>query len=85
MHIAAANGHIEAVKLLLRMGSDIRAKDERGRTAYYLAKETRCHLVMMLLEEKVGGSSTLPHLPPTSAHLPPLPEKKAEKKVAMLA
>lgn len=85
LHIAAAKGHIEAVKLLLRMGIDIGARDERGRTACDISRENRCHLVTILLEERVRGPSTLPRLPPTSTRLPPPTEKKAEKKVPMLA
>lgn len=85
LHIAAANGHFEAVRLLLQLGIDIGARDERGRTACDLARENRCFLVTILLEEMVRGPSSLPRLPPTSTRLPLPTEKKAEKKVAMLA
>ena len=37
LHLAADNGHVEAIKLLVQMGADKEAKTDGGATALHLA------------------------------------------------
>ena len=46
------NRHLEAVKLLLRKGFDINAKNNQGQTALTLAVESRHKVVLELLLEE---------------------------------
>ncbi|XP_078037050.1 NF-kappa-B inhibitor cactus [Augochlora pura] len=53
LHIAAASGHVELVRLLLRFGADLEAKEAlAGKTALHLAVERGCRpVVAFLLKE----------------------------------
>lgn len=50
LHVAAANGHVDLVRLLLRLGADLKAKEGlAGYTALHLAVERECRPVFELL------------------------------------
>ncbi|XP_076672618.1 NF-kappa-B inhibitor cactus [Andrena cerasifolii] len=53
LHIAAASGQVELVRLLLRLGADLEAKEAlAGKTALHLAVERGCRpVVAFLLQE----------------------------------
>ncbi|CAK9830342.1 NF-kappa-B inhibitor cactus [Anthophora retusa] len=53
LHIAAASGHVELVRLLLRLGADLEAREAlAGKTALHLAVERGCRsVVAFLLQE----------------------------------
>ncbi|KAL0121074.1 hypothetical protein PUN28_008655 [Cardiocondyla obscurior] len=53
LHLAAANGHVNLVRLLLRLGADLEAREAlAGKTALHLAMERECHAVVnFLLQE----------------------------------
>ncbi|XP_025075909.1 LOW QUALITY PROTEIN: NF-kappa-B inhibitor cactus-like [Pogonomyrmex barbatus] len=53
LHLAAANGHVNLVRLLLRLGADLEAREAlAGRTALHLAMEHGCRSVVnFLLQE----------------------------------
>lgn len=52
LHIAARNGDINGVKLLLEFASDITVKNHKGKTAYDQAKKKRKHKVMEMIKIK---------------------------------
>lgn len=50
LHVAASNGHVDLVRLLLRLGADLDAREAlAGRTALHLALEGRCQTVIAFL------------------------------------
>ncbi|XP_011879596.1 PREDICTED: NF-kappa-B inhibitor cactus-like [Vollenhovia emeryi] len=50
LHVAVANGHVNLVRLLLRLGADLEAREAlSGRTALHLAIERKCHTVVKFL------------------------------------
>lgn len=50
LHIAVANGHVNLVRLLLRLGADLEAKEcLAGRTALHLAVERKCWPIISFL------------------------------------
>lgn len=53
LHLAATNGHVNLVRLLLRLGADLEAREAlAGKTALHLAMERRCRSVVnFLLQE----------------------------------
>lgn len=53
LHVAAANGHVNLVRLLLRLGADLEAREGlAGKTALHLAMERGCQSVVnFLLQE----------------------------------
>ncbi|XP_071572240.1 NF-kappa-B inhibitor cactus [Temnothorax nylanderi] len=53
LHLAAGNGHVNLVRLLLRLGADLEAREGlAGKTALHLAMERGCQLVInFLLQE----------------------------------
>lgn len=53
LHIAASGGHVELVRLLLRLGADLEAREAlSGKTALHLAVERGCRsVVAFLLQE----------------------------------
>lgn len=53
LHVAVANGHVNLVRLLLRLGADLEAKEcLAGRTALHLAVERQCwSIITFLLKE----------------------------------
>ncbi|XP_050460079.1 NF-kappa-B inhibitor cactus-like [Cataglyphis hispanica] len=53
LHVAVANGHVNLVRLLLRLGADLEAKEcLAGRTALHLAVERKCWpIIIFLLKE----------------------------------
>lgn len=53
LHLAAANGHVNLVRLLLRLGADLEAREAlAGKTALHLAMERGCRsVVSFLLQE----------------------------------
>lgn len=53
LHVAAANGHVNLVRLLLRLGADLEAREAlAGKTALHLAMERGCQSVVnFLLQE----------------------------------
>lgn len=52
MHLAAKNGHNEAVQLLLENGADITARDNNGKTALHDTTKNRHEAVALLLIKK---------------------------------
>ena len=52
LHLAAMNGHLEAVRLLLDHGADLEVRDEDGRTPLDLANAHRHVQVADLLRER---------------------------------
>ncbi|XP_029175862.1 NF-kappa-B inhibitor cactus-like [Nylanderia fulva] len=60
LHVAAANGHADLVRLLLRLGADIKAKEGlAGYTALHLAVERECRPVFELLLPECQRTSCL--------------------------
>ncbi len=55
LHQAAASGHAELVKLLLRAGADVQATSDDGRTAAQLARDYGCTEVSDLLSRHSRG------------------------------
>ncbi|KYN42039.1 NF-kappa-B inhibitor cactus [Trachymyrmex septentrionalis] len=53
LHLAATNGHVNLVRLLLRLGADLEAREAlAGKTALHLAMERKCRSVVnFLLQE----------------------------------
>lgn len=53
LHLAAVNGHVNLVRLLLRLGADLEAREAlAGKTALHLAMERECRpVVNFLLQE----------------------------------
>ncbi|XP_018363677.1 PREDICTED: NF-kappa-B inhibitor cactus-like isoform X2 [Trachymyrmex cornetzi] len=53
LHLAATNGHVNLVRLLLRLGADLEAREAlAGKTALHLAMERKCRSVInFLLQE----------------------------------
>lgn len=53
LHVAVANGHVNLVRLLLRLGADLEVKEcLAGRTALHLAVERKCWpIITFLLKE----------------------------------
>lgn len=50
LHVAVANGHVNLVRLLLRLGADLEAKEcLAGRTALHLAVERKCWPIITFL------------------------------------
>ncbi|XP_011151329.1 NF-kappa-B inhibitor cactus-like [Harpegnathos saltator] len=50
LHVAAANGQVDLVRLLLRLGADLEAREAlAGRTALHIAVERGCRLVVGFL------------------------------------
>lgn len=50
LHIAACSGHVELVRLLLRLGADLEAREAlAGKTALHLAVERGCRTVIAFL------------------------------------
>lgn len=50
LHVAAANGQVDLVRLLLRLGADLEAREAlAGRTALHVAVERGCRLVAAFL------------------------------------
>lgn len=56
LHMAAAHGHRKVVRLLLKKGADISARDNRGLTALDWAMYHRNEKVAQLLERWLGHS-----------------------------
>ncbi len=44
LHSASENGHTESVKALLAKGADVNAKNDRGKTAFHVAKDRRAYI-----------------------------------------
>lgn len=60
LHLAAANGHVELVRLLLRLGADLKAKEGlAGYTALHLAVERECRPMFELLLPECQRTSCL--------------------------
>ena len=60
LHMAAANGHVDLVRLLLRLGADLKAKEGlAGYTALHLAVERECRSVFELLLPECQRTSCL--------------------------
>lgn len=60
LHLAAANGHVDLVRLLLRLGADLKAKEGlAGYTALHLAVERECRPVFELLLPECQRTSCL--------------------------
>lgn len=50
LHVAAANGHVDTVRLLLRLGADLEAREAlAGKTALHVAVERGCRSVIAFL------------------------------------
>lgn len=50
LHVAAANGQVDLVRLLLRLGADLEAQEAlAGRTALHIAVERGCRSVVVFL------------------------------------
>jgi Ankyrin repeats (3 copies) len=65
--LAAANGHMETVKLLLDRGADLNVRDNEGKTALVWAREKGHTEIVQLIEaasQKAAGQS--PMLPKTN-------------------
>lgn len=53
LHVAAANGHVDLVRLLLRLGADLEAREAlAGKTALHVAVERGCRSVIAFLLEE---------------------------------
>lgn len=60
LHVAAANGHVDLVRLLLRLGADLKAKEGlAGYTALHLAVERECRPMFELLLPECQRTSCL--------------------------
>ncbi len=60
LHIAAHEGHVGVVKLLLEYGADPTVEDKDGRTPLDLARALGCREVVSVIEEwlrRGGGPS----------------------------
>lgn len=60
MHVAAVNGHVDVVRLLLRHGADLRTKEGlAGYTALHLAVERECRPTFDFLLRECQRASCL--------------------------
>ncbi|KAL0120999.1 hypothetical protein PUN28_008614 [Cardiocondyla obscurior] len=60
LHVAAANGHVDLVHLLLRLGADLKAKEGlAGYTALHLAVERQCRPLFDFLLPECQRASCL--------------------------
>jgi ankyrin repeat protein len=55
MHLSAANGHLEIVKLLLERGADIHAMNDEGETPYQLSLRRGNREIADLLRKHGAG------------------------------
>lgn len=51
--LAAQEGHIEAVQLLIKKGADVHTKDNNGKTALKLAKDSKIKTLLKEAMKKV--------------------------------
>lgn len=62
IHLAASGNHVELVRLLLRLGADLDAREGlAGRTALHLAIEHGCKAVLKFLLEECKPSLDVPN------------------------
>jgi len=51
LYVACQNGHVDAARLLLAKGADIKRATKKGTTPLAIAKRLHYHAVVALLEE----------------------------------
>lgn len=87
LHVAAASGNIEAVKMLIRNGVDPHQKDSNGKTALEIAEEAGHHHVVEEVKKAIADAVTASPEPPApaaaappaeAATAPPAPAAAAE-------
>ena len=74
LHLAALNGHLDIVSILLNKGASTAIRNREGKTALDIAREEgQERIAAIILEtEFQSGASELPSPPPTPPSAPPI-------------